>query len=585
MQTRMMAAAAAACVVVAPATAQLTSLPCFESNLGTNLGLGDDQVAPANALGFTFPGPGNVSVAAIDISSNGFVWLGTDPNSRCCDGDPLAFVSDQPSIAPWWVDLYPPGAGPNGGVFFNTFPASPAGPARAVVTWADLPEFGTNGPNFTIQLQLDSTGAISFYYDANLSNQWHTALLGVTEGSANPTGSAVANPVDFSAISVANLMNTATNPTVYEAMLGTDVAARSFEFLPNGQGGYLIVDRPTCQPANFTKYGRGCPQPPVVYEFFQQPSVIDLSNTAIDFLPNGSGGWAVVPTTGFYTASNTPIATGDDQVTGPFNLGFTFNFPGGSTNAIDVSSNGFIWLSTGNSDPRCCFGDPVAFLADPASICGHWMDHDPSSGGTVAVDPDPANGALHVTWTNVPEYGAFNTSTFQISLYATGAFRLAYQGVTSSFHDSLTGFSSGAVPIDPGSIDLSASIPFSTGSGGIPLGLDAQAGSRPVLGGPFTLELANVAPASTFGVMVFGVGQLIPGVDLTGIGMPGCTQYVTLDASVFFPLAPLPQLTIGIPNRSVLVGYSVFVQAATLTPGINPLGVLASNAGVMALGR
>ena len=60
-----------------------TPAPCFESNLGTNLGLGDDQVSQGNALGFTFNGPGNTAVTAIDISSNGFIWLGSNPNSEC----------------------------------------------------------------------------------------------------------------------------------------------------------------------------------------------------------------------------------------------------------------------------------------------------------------------------------------------------------------------------------------------------------------------------------------------------------------------------------------------------------------------
>jgi hypothetical protein len=323
----------------------------------------------------------------------------------------------------------------------------------------------------------------------------------------------------------------------------------------------------------------------VVYEFFPAPAAIDLSNTAIDFLPNGSGGWVVAPGTGFYTATNTPIATGDDVVTGPFDLGFVFAFPGGSTRHIDVSSNGFVWLSTGNFDSRCCDADPARFLADPASICGHWLDLDPSSGGTVAADADPANGAFHVTWTNVPEYFRYNTSTFQISLYATGSFRLSYRGVTSSYFDSLTGFCSGSVPVDPGSIDLGASIPFATNSGGVPLGLDAQAGSRPVLGSAFTLELTNVAAASTFGVMVFGFGRIVPGIDLAPLGMPGCRQFVSFDSTRFFPLVPLPQLTFGIPNRGALVGYSVYAQAATLTPGANALGALASNGGVMSLGR
>src|ERR1044072_3307076 len=52
------------------------SAPCFETSLGANIGAGDDTVSYTRALGFTFPGPAG-PVTTIDISSNGFVWLGT----------------------------------------------------------------------------------------------------------------------------------------------------------------------------------------------------------------------------------------------------------------------------------------------------------------------------------------------------------------------------------------------------------------------------------------------------------------------------------------------------------------------------
>ena len=74
----------------AAATASLLaqSAPCFDSNLGTNLGLTDDSVSFNRPLGFAFPGPGG-NYTSVDISSNGFVWLGTNVNhgDGCCSGD------------------------------------------------------------------------------------------------------------------------------------------------------------------------------------------------------------------------------------------------------------------------------------------------------------------------------------------------------------------------------------------------------------------------------------------------------------------------------------------------------------------
>ena len=232
-------AALLAATLVSSVQAQITPAPCYESNLGTNLALGDDQVSPGNQLGFVFPGPGNTAVAAIDISSNGFVWLGSNPDAACCNGDVPAFLSGMPRIAPLWMDLYPPGGA---GVFFNTFPATATSLARAVVTWSQVPEFRPNSPLFTVQLQLLSDGSFTFIYDTNVANAYHTVLVGCTEGIA-----ATANPIDFLSISPATPYLSGTNPTIYESQTALfDMNGGSYEFRPNGQGGYTVVDRPGC---------------------------------------------------------------------------------------------------------------------------------------------------------------------------------------------------------------------------------------------------------------------------------------------------------------------------------------------------
>ena len=573
MQPKLVSAAIAALFAGSLCAQGAMSGPCFVSQLGTSLGLGDDQVAQAQALGFTFPGPAG-PVTSIDISSNGFVWLGSSTNSACCNGNVTQFLTGLPRIAMQWTDLYPPG---NGDVWFNTFPATPTSPASAVITWADVPEIGTSNLQ-TMQLQLFDDGSFSMLFDGRVTNIGHDALIGVTEGTA-----ATANPIDFSATGIASPHNSLTNPTIYELFQSTwDIANRLFVFIPNGQGGYLVLDRPGCVLANVTTFGVGCPKPATAYEWFQFPSVIDLSNTAIEFTPATGGGYVAVPVPGFFNGYTAGNAFGDDQVQGPFNLGFTFNYAGSSTTAIDISSNGFIWLQPGNTNPRCCDGDPTTFVSDPASIAALWMDLYPPGGGSIYFDTTP--GEAHITWLNVPEYFNGPAQTAQITLRANGSFRIAYGTVNNTGHSPLVGFTQGIAGVDPGSSDFSAG-PVIVGSGGTPLQLDAQPASRPAIGTTFVMEVDQIAPGSVIGIMVLGLNAVQPGFDLTPLGMPGCELLATLDALLTFPLAGSPApFPFTIANDPALAGFTLHAQAATLTPGANPLGLYTSNGLSMLVG-
>lgn len=566
MQQSLLTAAIAALLGTSLA-AQNTPAPCWEPNLGTNLGLTDDSVAQGQALGFTFTGPGNVQVTSIDVSSNGFVWLGSNTDPACCNGDPLTFVTDMARLAPLWMDLNP---SQSGNVYFNTFAATPTSLARAVVTWDGVPEYG-GSQTFSVQLQILADGSFVFTYDGQVSNLGHDVLVGCTEGVT-----ATANTTDFSAITTSSPYVGGTNPTIFEVQqLLFDHAGRSFEFVPNGTGSYIVLDR-GCVFASSQKFGRGCPQPAVAYELFPQ-STVDLSNTAIDFMNTGAG-YLAIPTTGFFTGYAGAVTTGDDVVSGPFTLPFTFNFPGGSTTGIDISSNGFVWLSTGNFDPRCCYGDPTLFVFDGPSIAALWQDLNPSQGGAIYYDVDPNNTEVHITWVGVPEYYNGGANTFQITLRSDGSFRLSWQTVVNQSHDCLVGFSQGNGAVDPGSMDLSASLPFTIGTGGTPVALGAAAGSRPALGTTFVMETSAIPAGSLAAFMAFGFASLLPGNDLGAFGAPGCSQHVSLDATQFFLLTgdPTPYL-FPIPNGIWLIGVTLHAQALTLSPGINALGAATSN--------
>ena len=543
--------------------------PCFETSFGVNLNLADDSVAQGQVLGFVFPGPGGLSTPTIDISSNGFVWLGSNPDSGCCDGNEAKFLTRGPRIAPLWVDLDP---GASGAVWFNTFPASGPVPARAVVTWDAVPEFQGNS-SMTFQLQLFADGSVLMFFDPTAGIFAHTGLTGITEGVA-----ATSNQIDILG-TASSPHDSGTNPTVFEThFFFFDLAASAWTFSPNGQGGYAVTSQAACAFASVTSVGVGCPKPATTYELFDPANPFDLANTALEFIPTGGGGYVVTPIAGFFSGFTGVQTFFDDQSQGPFNLPFTFQYPGGSTSAIDISSNGFIWLQAGNFNSRCCNGDEFSFTTDAASIAGMWMDLYPpgATSGGIYFDTVGTTEA-HITWSNVPEFSSGGSNTFQITLRSDNSFRLSWGSTTNVSHDALVGFSSGAGTTPPGSIDFSSGT-FTTSAGGTPLLLSPQPGSRPQLGATFGMNVDQITPGSALGIMLFGLSSFPTGIDLAFLGMPDCSLYVSLDAQLAFPLTGTPTpYAFGVPSTSTLIGTVLHAQATTLTPGATPFGLLTSN--------
>ena len=574
-------AALATLLVGSMALAQ-SNLPCFETAPGTNLNLTDDSVAQGLQLGFTFPGPAG-PVTTIDVSSNGFLWLTSSTNNRCCSGMANIFVSDGPSIAACWMDLNP---SIGGLVTFQTFPGSATAAARAVITWNAVPEYGSSNV-ITAQVQLLATGEIVIFQDPGNANPFHDMLMGVTQGN-----SATPNPVDFSTIGSTPVV-TGSNPTVYEEWTvgSLDVAGRSYQFIPNGTGGYIVLERSSCRYGGFQRNGIGCPTPTVVYEEFASPSTMDLNNTTLLFQPTGTGGYAVLPTGFTYVdpiragSTATNLALGDDQLAA-VTLPFSFVYTGGVTTAVDVDSNGNILLQSSTSNfSRCCNGDPTVFANDMASIAAVWQDLNPSAGGGVYTELDSASGAFLVTWHSVPEFFVGGSNSVQVALFPSGAFEIRTLTSQNLTHVALVGFSAGSSNIVPPSRDLSASLPFTLGPGGQPLELDAAPGSRPAVGQPFSVVISSIPTGTVVGSLLFGFNQLNPPIDLAALGMPGCTQYISLDAfATFVATGSSYTFPLTIPNNPVLQGYTVYTQASTLSPGFNPLGVITSNGGTIAMG-
>src|SRR5690606_21184023 len=89
-------------------------------------------------------------------------------------------------------------------------------------------------------------------------------------------------------------------------------------------------------------YGAGCyTRSATWYESF---SSFDLSNTAVRQIPNGQGGYTMIPGAPTAFVHTVPgLALGDDSI-GTLALPTAFNYPGGSSTALSICSNGYIWL-------------------------------------------------------------------------------------------------------------------------------------------------------------------------------------------------------------------------------------------------
>jgi hypothetical protein len=315
----------------------------------------------------------------------------------------------------------------------------------------------------------------------------------------------------------------------------------------------------------------------------------DLSNTSIEFLSLGAAGYLVQPCTsgcafpGVTTAIPAPL----DDGTYTQNLGFSFPYPGGSTTQIDLCTNGFFYFSNIGGNYAPYWPDVIEFLGAGPTFRPTWTDFYAPGGGTIEVASSPTEFVAR--WVNVQEYGnPGNLGSFEVVFQASGRIVVNYGSITTAGHDVLTGFSRGNGFCDPGSIDISASMPFTGNGPGVfntPMIL-ASAGVRPVLGTTFSADVNDQPANSVAGFMIMGLVQFNPGIPLAGIGMPGCEQYQTMDSVQFYaPVPPNQTLPVAnIPNNPALSGMVVGIQAANFAPGVNPMGVAASNAGTMTLG-
>ncbi len=337
--------------------------------------------------------------------------------------------------------------------------------------------------------------------------------------------------------------------------------------------GEIVVFDPVGTAAQASQYGAGCPNTGLTFYEMFAPGMNDLNNTGFLCRANAGGGWDISACANCWDPNySNALNLSDDSLSGAMALGFSFRLPGstaGNTTAIDICSNGYVWAIAGSSSRADYTPSNSEFVAEPERFAPFWTDLNPAAGGQVYFDAFPTHAMA--TWVGVPEYGQTNAVSLQVQFFPNGDLIYAYQTVANASHSLLVGYSTGNGATDPGSMDLSAALPFST-SGGGPLALSTS--TRPVLGTTMTLTTGAIPPNAIGSGLLFGSSN--PALPLGAIGMPGCTL-LSSGSIVTMPIGTGGVTTLPIPNDQSLLGSTFFLQSAAVAPGVNQLGVATSN--------
>ncbi|MBX3462326.1 MAG: hypothetical protein KF830_04090 [Planctomycetes bacterium] len=364
-----------------------------------------------------------------------------------------------------------------------------------------------------------------------------------------------------------------------------------------GAGGW-----PTELPARAEYTGAACGgSPSTFYQAFSQDQAFDLG-AGLTLVPD------VYPAPNFYTVTSgaapfdvtrlnaVPNSTLDEAVV-TFPLGYSFDYPGGSTATIKPSTNGFLWLDPAMTSASFAVGTgllrgvPAALTA---RFCPFWADLDASRNtgmGTLAglhiqndTSGGPGNTVTYVTWrdtssfrypTGSPSVFGHGVWNIQCVLHeATGIVEYRYGSMmpfvsthTGTWTDgncaAIVGFSRGRIgvtpSVDPGSRNLSHEVPFSTSIEGASGNALLTGVATPIAGSIFqtgrmfggqTLRynIANIPAGSILAWTILDVGVSEPSIQLPpflGITAPGCGISTSLNPIL------LPHEQFLLPGSSV----------------------------------
>ncbi|MFN9947646.1 MAG: hypothetical protein ACK56S_12440 [Planctomycetota bacterium] len=389
-----------------------------------------------------------------------------------------------------------------------------------------------------------------------------------------------------------------------------------------GPGGYTTV-----VPATNEAFGGACGgSASSFYQGFVNGQQFDLG-AGLTMLPDSSSAptsYTVIsgaPAPDLTKVNASPNLILDDAVVS-FPLGFTFPFPGGSTQTIVPSTNGFIWLDPLMTDNAFAavaarlLGDPVTGTTAPLYSGGrlaiYWTDLNMqrnvglngSAGLHIQVDTSggAGNNVCYVTWWDVATFNVVGGTgvqghqrwTFQMVLFENGVVQFRYGSVptftgastvTTDCFAALVGFSPGRIggltgvnAADPQNRDLSLETPFTTrpegGAGNIgqraitaPNAGGGQYGGRLYPGQTATWNAVNVPAGTVLGAQLLDIAATRPGLQVPTITAPGCMLSTSTGATVW-ELFVLPTATatgtVSLAVPTGLSGVTLYSQFVTL---------------------
>ena len=383
------------------------------------------------------------------------------------------------------------------------------------------------------------------------------------------------------------------------------VRAARLETTPSGtywnlsQGDFATTFLPQTAAAH-NSFGAGCYTiGDSLYQRFATPAAANaaLAGTALVLTPNGSSYVASRANAAFVlpTGTATSLLLGDDDVaTVP--LAQPLAFPGGTTSALQVYSNGIVASAPlAMTLAQSATPDLGAMLGEIAAAWYAWHDFDPSEVGSGAISSEQIGSVHYVTWNSVESAPAgSNPSTLQFQFdLATGVVRIVCANLATTGSDPfLFGWSPGGASLDAGPTDLVNGLPLSIpASNSLPLQLSASPPpvSTPSAGTLITYtaeQVPEAAPGSgvRFGVVIIGLAAIPFGLPLSFANMPGCSLYVdqqvTTVAFIGFSSSLACQFVLpaGVP-----IGAEFHAQAAALVlpnslpNGQNAFGAVTSN--------
>jgi len=360
---------------------QILQLPTDPAG-GVNLGLADDAsefVKLSSSAAVSIYG---ISFTGFYVGSNGYITFTEDDREY---SDTLSNHFDLSRVSGLFRDLNPSSGGQ---VSWKQLAD------RAVVTWEDVPEYGTNNSN---------TFQIALFFDGSIQISWlridaAQGIVGLSEG--------LGIPPDFQETDFSELPQL---PTTLDYMVEQfksagdefDLSFRSIMFTPTGVGASYSGE------------------------------VQQISKLPTD------------PTDG------TTLALGDDDfVFVKLSSPIMVSIYGNNFTGFYVGSNGYLTFTEGDHE----HSENLEKHFNKLRISGLFRDLDPSSGGQVSWKY--MKDRVAITWQDVPEYNSSNPNTFQIEMFYDGNIRLSWLAIAAE--SGIVGLSDGAgVPPDFQETDLS----------------------------------------------------------------------------------------------------------------------------------